>query len=762
MVKRIFTMLLLGVFGLTLSATAQDRVMLRIGSDGKQETIPMRKGENAMAAMKRADQRHTVANPAAGTRDSITNYGPNGATNFIHSHQEVMFQWFDPQAGGVVLEFGWKNGSSIGVITKSTIRAWNANIKLMSLPTNAQSTSGAGSLGNMGYYKNSADGDGLKTPFADEATDPVFVGGKGDSLKTRFDPLGTEGAWLPKGWQFSLVASAWQSFKLLDFGDSMMFNAHEPIGFTKQNDTKLSDVGTGTDVDMLIAANGADQYPFHSIKFYEGTPTSNYGWQIRDYEWNMYVIVLYTTDRPPKISKFDKLTTTLKTTARTVTAVVTDDNPGGGPSGVASVKLFSKVGTGTYASTNMTLGTANTYTGTLAAANPGDVITYYIEATDVQSLVSKTVDVKYSIFKGSHEYLFMWNGRGAPGVSAAKYFMLKDSSTEKAWYDIWDVKSYGTDDIPTLLLAYKGVVEGNGDGGYEDLSAMAGAWLETGTAANPKSWFWSDQDHGFISNFADTTFDDNDPHAKYFGVKALINQDYPYYGAGSPPTYTSRPWQLDYVGGTTDPAFGFIATEMAKDTTTLWYNPNFEWAFQNWMDEFTPTASAKTLFKDKKTNTIVNGVRNASAGNTWYTAWLAFDYLSIDLLSDTSKATGSDPKYKWIFYDLQNPASLFIKQTTGVSEQPQALVPGQFSLSQNYPNPFNPSTAINYTIGAKSLVTLKVFNVIGQEVATLVNESMNAGSYSATFSASNLSSGVYFYKLTAGSFIQTNKMVLLK
>ena len=761
MVKRIFTILLLGAFGLTLSATAQDRVMLRIGSDGKQETIPMRKGESAMQAMVRMDNGRSVANPTAGTRDSLTNRGPNGATNFIHSHQDVMFQWFDPSAGGVALEFGWLNGTDIGTITKSTIRGWNGNSKLTSLPTNAQSTGGTGSLGNMGYYLKSDDGDGLKTPFKDEATNQTFVGGKGDSLKTRFDPLGTEAAWLPKGYQFSLTAGAWQSFKLLDFGDSMKFDAHQPFGFTKQNDTKITDIGGPLgDVNMLIGAHSADQYPFHSIKFYEGTPTSNYGWQIRDYEWDEYVIVLYLTDRAPKFGTYTKLATTLKTTARTVTANVTDDNPGGGPAGVASVKLYWTKN-GTKDSSAMTLGTAPTYTGTLPAANPGDVIAYYMVAKDVQGLSSTTVTTTYKIFQVTKQYLFMWNGRGVPGVAQAKYFMLRDSASEKAWYDIWDVKSYGVTDIATLLPSYKGVVEANGDGGYADLSKLAGDWLATGTPANPKAWFFSDQDHGFISDFKDTTFLDADPHAKYFGVKSLINQDYPYYDAGSPSTYVSKPRQLDYVGGT-DTAFGFIPAALVADSATLWYNPHFEWVFEDWMDQFTPTPGAKTLFKDHKTNTIVNGVRNTASDKSWYTVWLAFDYSSLEFLSDTSKAPSADKKYKWVFYDVKNPAALFIKYSTGVSDQAQALVPGQFSLSQNYPNPFNPSTAINYTVGAKAHVTLKVFNVIGQEVATLVNESMNPGSYSATFSASSFSSGVYFYRLTAGNFIQTNKMVLLK
>jgi hypothetical protein len=90
------------------------------------------------------------------------------------------------------------------------------------------------------------------------------------------------------------------------------------------------------------------------------------------------------------------------------------------------------------------------------------------------------------------------------------------------------------------------------------------------------------------------------------------------------------------------------------------------------------------------------------------------------------------------------------------------LNPVSYSLSQNYPNPFNPSTTIKFTIQKPGLVTLKIFNLLGQEVATLVNEQMKPGSYSYNFNASRLSSGVYFYNINAGSFIQTKKMLLLK
>jgi hypothetical protein len=89
-------------------------------------------------------------------------------------------------------------------------------------------------------------------------------------------------------------------------------------------------------------------------------------------------------------------------------------------------------------------------------------------------------------------------------------------------------------------------------------------------------------------------------------------------------------------------------------------------------------------------------------------------------------------------------------------------VPEQFVLSQNYPNPFNPSTTIKFGIPRNSFATLKVFNILGQEVATLVNGETEAGSYEMTWNASGLSSGIYLYRLQAGKFIETKQMILLR
>jgi hypothetical protein len=98
---------------------------------------------------------------------------------------------------------------------------------------------------------------------------------------------------------------------------------------------------------------------------------------------------------------------------------------------------------------------------------------------------------------------------------------------------------------------------------------------------------------------------------------------------------------------------------------------------------------------------------------------------------------------------------------TGVS-QISSEVPERYSLSQNYPNPFNPTTTINFALPKQGLVTLKVYNSLGKEVATLVDGFKNAGVYQANFNAVNLNSGVYFYSIQSEGFSEVKKMMLIK
>ena len=90
------------------------------------------------------------------------------------------------------------------------------------------------------------------------------------------------------------------------------------------------------------------------------------------------------------------------------------------------------------------------------------------------------------------------------------------------------------------------------------------------------------------------------------------------------------------------------------------------------------------------------------------------------------------------------------------------IVPTEFTLYQNYPNPFNPSTKIRYQLPKESKVTIKIYDALGSEVATLVNENKEVGTYEVEMNAQSLSSGTYIYRIVAGDFVETKKMTLIK
>ena len=149
-----------------------------------------------------------------------------------------------------------------------------------------------------------------------------------------------------------------------------------------------------------------------------------------------------------------------------------------------------------------------------------------------------------------------------------------------------------------------------------------------------------------------------------------------------------------------------------------------------------------------------------------------FQYLSVPLKANTTHTLVPE----WgnlnlsnlkILIDSGNKGSnddslILVNQYTGVNDHNQSNTPNTYSLTQNYPNPFNPTTTINYQLQFSGRVTLKVYNILGKEVATIVNEDKPAGNYSVNFDAGKLSSGIYFYRLQSGNFIATKKMILLK
>ncbi|RJP63777.1 MAG: T9SS C-terminal target domain-containing protein [Ignavibacteriales bacterium] len=160
-------------------------------------------------------------------------------------------------------------------------------------------------------------------------------------------------------------------------------------------------------------------------------------------------------------------------------------------------------------------------------------------------------------------------------------------------------------------------------------------------------------------------------------------------------------------------------------------------------------------FSDKDNGIIVgiNGkiIRTTDAGENWISQ-------PLDVKTNFNDITFADNKNGWIVGN-----GGIILHTTDTSEIiPGKDIPITFNLSQNYPNPFNPTTKIRYEIPQAGLVSLRVYDVLGKEVATIVNEEKTAGSYEVEFNGSGLPSGIYFYKLHSGNYTETKKLILMK
>lgn len=144
--------------------------------------------------------------------------------------------------------------------------------------------------------------------------------------------------------------------------------------------------------------------------------------------------------------------------------------------------------------------------------------------------------------------------------------------------------------------------------------------------------------------------------------------------------------------------------------------------------------------------------KSTDAGATWTTDYTAATAISDIALSRTGNGIWAVGATGGIYYT---------EATTSITPISSNL-PDRYSLSQNFPNPFNPSTKINFDIVRAGFVSVKVYNSIGQEVAQLVNQEMAPGSYQADFDGAALTSGIYFYRIETGDFVQTRKMMLVK
>lgn len=243
------------------------------------------------------------------------------------------------------------------------------------------------------------------------------------------------------------------------------------------------------------------------------------------------------------------------------------------------------------------------------------------------------------------------------------------------------------------------------------------------------------------------------PSSKKSLISIGADQAYNYSRSGSSAqdlefadTYGKFVYRVDNAPGTTSPSITGIATDIGN-TRPLTSSPA---GGAYWPDGCSMSAGGTALYKYQN-HTAVDTL--AAIGN------VTANYVVATLFQDPRYFTGGfgnvlAATINWV---VANGGVI-----TGVNNNHVSTIADNYMLAQNYPNPFNPSTKINYTIPKSGLVSIKVFDMLGREVSTLVNEVKNAGTFEVTFDGSNYSSGTYFYRIETADFVQTKKMSLLK
>jgi len=352
----------------------------------------------------------------------------------------------------------------------------------------------------------------------------------------------------------------------------------------------------------------------------------------------------------------------------------------------------------------------------------------------------------------------VFNGLPDAGYPSDYYFGSGDwpnsYSTLSFDHDVW---AYGnlTDG---LVNNYDNIIEiATNIGGAGDVnSTVISTWLAGGANRNymlaGDEWIgvqssWTNGAHAagdFLFDVLGINYEYNDINFAVSGDQGLSSFVFPQSGS--------------MLGGDLYDFYSQVSSDSSW-ADTMKYDPAYEISVSNWLDgvDFESDVEVDMMGMGVDgTMYNIGGHRTLPAGNK--IAFFSFDPLSLDTHTDAGD------HYFWYGFMLSAP-QVKVLDWFGIINDVKPIdnqIPTSFNISQNYPNPFNPNTNINFSIPEQSKVVIKVYDILGSEVATLVNEVKNAGNYNVDFNASNLASGMYVYTINAGDFVTSKKMMLLK
>jgi len=327
-----------------------------------------------------------------------------------------------------------------------------------------------------------------------------------------------------------------------------------------------------------------------------------------------------------------------------------------------------------------------------------------------------------------------------PDTASSSMIRIRGNDSVSYWARLW---WDATNNKPAVFTGPEAFV----DAAHGVTASMMDATKRVFEAKN-NGWFDPQKLQDFRTAYNDTTVTYDSINVPVYGQAA--NPKMRVRRILVAPTYLS-----DYAKWTIDSLAGKLSTGIKIDKTPIGGDPGFAANVAAHVD------SVIWYIHTISTNTITQSRRWAFPSNKLYPpVWPLPENLAYT--NTTLQAAASDGLPLGDLNWFPAKKALWKDPTQTSVRSIESPLPMEYTLDQNYPNPFNPSTVIEFSIPKQSKVTLKVFNVLGQEVATLVNSSLVAGHYSVDFKANNLAAGAYIYRLQADNFVRANKMLLIK
>ena len=785
-----------------------------IGSDIDYDVVHTE--NNAMAAQSSYGR-------GRGTADTLQYVPADGAWNgqFIQSPGDGMMVVYQMPADGVI------KGINVPVYEWGT----GDQQLMVSLHTTSYPMTSDGSQyplsavdgdGWIGGYDMDADGHmtisgTTYTPGGTAAVcdDGSGTGPVGNTVAGSQDPLGSvevpgpagvpqQGLLWPNGFSAAVMtpaanpAGAANWFATVDLGDEPVVTAGTWVGilfaFTGEGDG-TADEPTGFYYD---AADGVVD-PWIFAKFYNGCggTSGNGGWHIRHWMVNAQLAVELTGDRGPVVHSVTALPTTLSNDDRDISVHVTDDNPSGETAGVSTVTLSYQLDslTAVLNSVSLELTDGSSEDGTWTGAIPGQVagttVYYSLTAYDNNGNATSTATASYFIFLSTPGAPLLFDNSDAL-YGVALYAPYCYYGWGQNPFDYWS-KDYGNI-TAELLENYSVVYDRAADGAYFNTDAAANPWYQSGDKVYiAEGDEWLGTRYGWPS--APMTMEAGS-FARHLGVDVY----HPDINVSSSAISRMVPNPDDALGAVMDDYLDSNVVTMAVDSssadTSAWdttysyapsvldYDPKHDPGHSNWLDGVDPHAGAHAAYWGYPGGIDSLGNQAADAelqpvavysqhGSGSRGGLIAFDQMSLyaRVYNDTGGVTYSH----WVgpedyYSDL--PGGLvkgLMDWAAGVVSIDDEVIaaPETFSLKGNYPNPFNPSTKIMFTLGMEKDVTVSVYSILGEEIATLHSGRMIPGTHSIrwnglTNNGYDVASGVYFYQVNVAGQVKTGKMMLLK